>query len=102
MKKIIKIKFERRIEPNSEVMLHVSCNGNNYNLGWYRYDDEDNLVEIASILSRDLERKGFAGDIVLLSDRKDKIPCELFQSDLRERYSYGNIILRQSEAQVAA
>jgi len=95
----ISVRFEMKTEPDREVMLHVSHDGNTSNVGWYRYDDSDNLVEIANILVHRLEKAGLRGDILLLyDDEKDKFPCELFQSDLGEAYRYGKVKLERIAA----
>lgn len=91
MRDTAKVILERRLEPASEIMLHVSLREKSANLGWYRYDDSDNLGEVASILRDYLDGEGFRGNVQLFS--KDSPLGELFVSDLRERYDHGRVEL---------
>jgi len=73
-------------------------------LGLYNFADSENLEEIAGFAVRYLERHKFRGKIIIntQADHKNQVlsgfSLSLFQSGLKDRYSYGEIKIEDISA----
>ena len=85
-----------------EIKLSVKLpNKKEIRLGPYRRDDSDNIKEIAKIVVGCLTDYQFKGRIIIdplassTRQHSSNIFPELLQSEIRERYSYGEIKVKQ-------